>query len=321
MSRNRSVGSHRSCPAPGLVGAVVALATLFGVVPSAWAGVALGVVPNVPSSLTVGQELVPASLTIINQSSGAEAALTVTLTQITLVPNCGVQLSAADCPAGAVDPNVLRLSGTGVGEAGTACAGTVFTTSPVDAVQDKYAFSPSMPVVFGAAGTPSASCVIDFTVDVVRTPRNDASAAGAGLQTEQLAGAGGLASDGVNGAGAGFNEVTINKAAIGPLATQVSAATITLGGSFTDAAALTPAPDAAPPTGTVTFRVFSDAACTTQVATSTSTPNAAGTTAISGGFTPAAAGTYHVIASYSGDANYNPSARACGEANENVVVS
>src|SRR5688572_32932701 len=41
----------------------------------------------------------------------------------------------------------------------------------------------------------------------------------------------------------------------------------------------------------------------------------------SGAFTPTAAGTYRWIANYSGDANSNPTANGCNEANEAVVVS
>jgi hypothetical protein len=41
----------------------------------------------------------------------------------------------------------------------------------------------------------------------------------------------------------------------------------------------------------------------------------------SGAFTPAAAGTYRWIASYSGDANNAPTTAPCNAPTENVVVS
>jgi len=75
----------------------------------------------------------------------------------------------------------------------------------------------------------------------------------------------------------------------------------------------------ASPTGSVTFRLFSDAACATQVFTSTNP--LAGGTATSGGFTPAAAGIYYWTAVYSGDANNNTATSPCGAPNESVVIA
>ena len=63
------------------------------------------------------------------------------------------------------------------------------------------------------------------------------------------------------------------------------------------------------PTGTVTFRLFSNNACTTEVFTSTNVLS--GTTAVSNWFTPAAAGTYWWTALYNGDANNNTASSAC----------
>jgi hypothetical protein len=73
------------------------------------------------------------------------------------------------------------------------------------------------------------------------------------------------------------------------------------------------------PTGTVTFRLFSDSACGAQVFTSTNA--VAATTATSGWFTPAAPGTYYWTAAYSGDARNNAATSACNAPNESVVVS
>ncbi|MDQ6784584.1 MAG: hypothetical protein M3063_14330, partial [Actinomycetota bacterium] len=73
------------------------------------------------------------------------------------------------------------------------------------------------------------------------------------------------------------------------------------------------------PTGSVTFSLFSDAACATQVFTSTNPLG--GGTATSDTFTPAAAGTYYWTASYSGDANNNAVPAPCGAANESVVIA
>jgi uncharacterized repeat protein (TIGR01451 family) len=307
------------------VGAAATLAALFGLSSSAWAGVGFLVVPNLPSPLVVGQTGVPASLTFTNGSNGAQAALNVAVSQITLVPSCGTRaISGGDCPVAAADPTVLRLSGTGTGEAGTACAGVTFTTSISDAAQGKYQFAPSSPVTLGPFGSATQTCIIDFTVDVVRTPTKDADPAAAGLQTDQIGFAFGVATDGQPGGGFGTNQVAINPTSI-PIATQVSPGAITLPATFHDTASIGPAPAGAiTPTGTVTFNVYgpADATCAAApVFTSTNPVNAAGTGAVSLDFTPTAGGTYRVIASYSGDANYAAVATRCNDAGESVQVS
>jgi hypothetical protein len=75
------------------------------------------------------------------------------------------------------------------------------------------------------------------------------------------------------------------------------------------------------PTGTVTFRLFgpSDPNCTSAIFTSTV---AAGTSVNSDHFTTSQSGTYRWEASYSGDANNNPTpATACTNPSAAVVVS
>jgi uncharacterized repeat protein (TIGR01451 family) len=79
--------------------------------------------------------------------------------------------------------------------------------------------------------------------------------------------------------------------------------TATLAGGFT-------------PTGNVTFRLFSDAGCNTQVFTST---NALGTP--SGWYTPATAGTYRWTATYNGDTNNNIVSGPCNAPNESVTLA
>jgi hypothetical protein len=93
---------------------------------------------------------------------------------------------------------------------------------------------------------------------------------------------------------------------------------VTLGGSITDRALLTPAAGDPVPTGTVTFRLYSNATCTSLVYSDTEALNQNGqTTAVS--FTPSSAGTYYWVDTYNGDANYPasgpfpgaPGSRAC----------
>jgi hypothetical protein len=73
------------------------------------------------------------------------------------------------------------------------------------------------------------------------------------------------------------------------------------------------------PTGTVTFRLFGNSSCTTQVFTSTN-PVSAGT-ATSGAFPPASPGTYYWTALYNGDANHNTATSPCNAPNESAVIT
>ncbi|MCA1656387.1 MAG: Ig-like domain repeat protein, partial [Actinobacteria bacterium] len=153
-----------------------------------------------------------------------------------------------------------------------------------------------------------------------RAPARPISTAGNQLRTDVIASVafaqmlpGGVLQPGRN---FGFNQVAVIKATL-PFSTQASH----MGKTITDTATLGPAPGGAPvPTGTVTFNLYSDAACMTLVTTSTGTLNAAGT-ASSMPFTAAVPGTYRFTASYSGDANYAATpASACGAANEQVML-
>jgi hypothetical protein len=92
------------------------------------------------------------------------------------------------------------------------------------------------------------------------------------------------------------------------------------GSPLTDTATLT---GGSAPTGTITFTVFgpNNATCTgTPVFTSTKTVTGNGNYT-SDGFTTGVPGTYNFVAVYSGDANNNAAATACGDPGENVTVS
>ena len=73
------------------------------------------------------------------------------------------------------------------------------------------------------------------------------------------------------------------------------------------------------PTGTVTFRLFSDDACSVEVFSSTNDLD--GLTATSGWFSPAAAGTYHWTALYNGDDANNPVLSPCLAPDESVTIT
>jgi hypothetical protein len=77
------------------------------------------------------------------------------------------------------------------------------------------------------------------------------------------------------------------------------------------------------PTGSVTFTLYSDSACTLPVGgvVSGSGTISSGSASFSTSWTPAAAGTYYWIASYPGDANNNGFTTGCGDNNEQIVIS
>lgn len=89
-----------------------------------------------------------------------------------------------------------------------------------------------------------------------------------------------------------------------------------VGTAVTDTATLSGGAD---PTGSVTFRLFSDATCSTEVFTSTNP--LVGSSATSDWFTPTAPGTYFWTAVYSGDAGNNPAASPCRARRESVTIT
>jgi hypothetical protein len=194
---------------PGLAGAVVCAFFVVGASP-AWAGSAFTTVLGLPGALVVGQTGVPASITLSNGSTGAQMAQNVTVSAITLVATCGTQaISTGDCPLTAVDPGLLRLSASGVGEAGTGCAGGTFAIGILDAIEGKYLISPGAPVILGPVGGPDGVCIVDFTVDVLRPPTQDSNPSLAGLQTAATVFAVGVGADGLSSGGFATSETTI----------------------------------------------------------------------------------------------------------------
>jgi len=189
----------------------VAVIPFVVAIPAAFAGVGLGIIPNFPSTVVVGQSNVSGSLTITNLSNGPEATGNVTLSQILLVPSCGTFSPSPQCPAAGADPGVFAISATGTGRAGTACAGTTFTVVTNTASTGRVRFIPSTPVVLGPPGSGTQTCVIDFTFSVVKAPTKDISPA-PGSQTGQIASVVGTHSSGTQGSGTGSSVVTVSPA-------------------------------------------------------------------------------------------------------------
>jgi hypothetical protein len=311
--------------------AIVA-ALLVAVAQPAKAGIGFSVVPTFPSVVTVGQAGVPAALTITNNSTFPNDAnpirlqpVTAAPNAITLVPSCGSTIPAGLGDCSVPDPGVFNLSPTGTGEAGTACAGTLFTITPVDAT-GKVAFTPVAPVVLQPPGSGADTCRINFTIDVLRVPTIDSQAGAAGVQTSQIGFVQGI--DTVTNEGS-FNNGVSSVTVLAAQATIVTSATpqVTIGSPISDTATVSGVGAGLQPTGTVTFTLFgpNDPTCagTQLLVPPRVVPLAGGPppTANSGPFTPTAVGTYNWVAVYSGDANYLPATSPCGAPNESSVVA
>ena len=104
------------------------------------------------------------------------------------------------------------------------------------------------------------------------------------------------------------------------------------GGTISDSAAVTAVPVSSPtaPTGTVNFQVFGpdNASCTgVPIGQSTNplrmpSPNFPRTASTdSDAFTVTAPGVYRFVATYGGDANFNPVTSPCNAPNESVLVT
>jgi uncharacterized repeat protein (TIGR01451 family) len=117
--------------------------------------------------------------------------------------------------------------------------------------------------------------------------------------------------------GANENVVVTPKS---PTVVTVASASVEVGGKIHDSATLAGGFN---PTGSITFHLYgpNDANCTGAVKFTATVPVSGNGVYGSGDFTTTAAGIYHWIANYSGDANNNATANACNGANENVVVT
>ena len=100
-----------------------------------------------------------------------------------------------------------------------------------------------------------------------------------------------------------------------PALTTLATASVTIGQQISDAATITGGNS---PGGSVSFKAWLDPSCAGPPDyTSNPVPvDGAGTYNSSPTFIPAAIGTYHWIATYSGDANDNPTAGACNDPGE-----
>ncbi len=169
------------------------------------------------------------------------------------------------------------------------------------------------------------TCVVHFDALVLRKPAIDAQPGTPGTQTFPTTSASfyGATVSGLRNSG---NSVTTVFAATPTIATQATS-TASIGSPIQDVATVTGAPaPAAQPTGTLSFTAFgpNDSTCAGPASFSSGPKALAGgspPTAASGGFIPTSTGTYRWVATYNGDANYDPITSSCNDVNETSVVT
>src|SRR3954453_18011669 len=214
---------------------LVALAALVLVPASAQATVSANMQVKLPFNAIVGQTGQPASITLLNTNSFPDDGTTNTVCNagdalpcpqpepgIAMVPSCQQSSGNGDCAAAGADPGVFALSATGTGRADSVCPNVIF-----DIVSTGDAFG-TVRFVPRPAGshltlppTGITGCVIEFTVDVLKVPR-DAQEVSPGTQTiapaRHTQHSGGGTDDGV----ATSNEATISRASSASIATTAS---------------------------------------------------------------------------------------------------
>lgn len=330
--RGRRIGGMlgRIRPTHGVAPVAVAVAWLTLAPAVAHAGVGASAVPSFPAEATVGNTGLPASIELRNTNTDTNAGHTNTVCNfgdpspcpsgspgITLIPACGQLGAFSACTA--PDPGVFRISDLATGQTGTECAGMAFNVSLAEPSTGQVRFTPQggAHVTLDGAG---AVCRIEFTFTVLKTPTIDQNAGAAGIQTVQVADNtqfSGFLTASARGSSMG---TTVHRA--NPVIATIASPGIALGGQLADTAVVSGLVN--PIAGaTVDFRLYGpdDPTCAgPPVFESLAQPLAANGTATSAPFTPTAAGVYRWQAWYSGDANNNPVASACNDANENATV-
>jgi len=209
----------------------------------------------------------------------------------------------------------------------TASAGGVVGTSIFDTatVSGRVNPTPGNTVTFTLFSDPACTIAVFTSANI---PLNGGGSATSGSFTTTTVGAFrwiATYSGDTNNAGASTlctdpaEQVTISQAT--PTITTTASAGGVVGTSIFDTATVSGRVNPTGPGNTVTFRLFSDPACTTPVFTSPSIPLNGGGSAISPSFTPATVGTYRWIATYSGDTNNAGASTLCTDPAEAVTIT
>jgi hypothetical protein len=314
--------------------AVPVLSVLFGS-GIADAGLGAAATPTFPTTVTVGNTGLAASIQLRNDNTAPNTSSTVCNVGdalpcpigelgITLIPSCGQLGLFSECAIGGADPGVFQVSATALGAAGTACAGISFAVTLIDPAFGRLRFAPQPLGTHVQLPAPGAICRIDFTFDVLKAPTVDQDPATPGSQTVQVVDNTQHDGGSITASGRGTSNGTTVQRATPTIATTPTQ-TIPVGaGQLADAATVSgrvnPQPGA-----TVDFRLYgpTDTSCNgTPVFESLGVPYpVAGGPVTSAAFTPTAAGLYRWIATYSGDANNFPVSGACGDSSETVTVT
>jgi hypothetical protein len=224
---------------------------------------------------------------------------------------------AVTVTAGMVTPSLSTVA-----SAATAVGGTVSDTAALSG-----GGSPTGTITFSLFGPNNATCTGSPAFTSTTSVTGNGSYA-SGMFTAAVAGTylwtasyGGDAANKAVASGCGApNESVVVSKATTAVVTQASAP-VSVGGTITDTAVLS---GGFSPTGTLTFDVFGpdNATCSGTPAFTSTKPVSGDGSYGSSPFTPASAGVYRWVATYSGDANSNPAGpTSCGDAGEAVVVS
>ena len=306
----------------------VALALILGIFLMSpgltFAGVGGADVPTVTSPVTVGQTGLSWSFTITNLSTtpnDVDNVQVLSPNNIFFTTTCGIASPDGICPAGSREaPNTITISPlTGTGLAGTACAGVSFTVAAT-ANPNEYVFTPGANVILGpsSAGGNAARCQVNFTVNINAAPVHDSSSVLPGLQTSQLARVETLQDTTTLETGSCAGTSTVLMSATPTISTTPNPTSGPIGTVLNDSATLS---GGVSPTGTITFNLFgvNDQTCSgAPIFTNTVPVSGNGTYSTSAGFTTVVAGTYHWMATYSGDASNASVSSIC--ADEAVVI-
>jgi hypothetical protein len=303
------------------------------------AGYGAAAAPTFPAAVTVGNTGLPAYVQLRNNNSPPNDGDINTVCNfgdplpcpagdpgITLITSCGQLGSFSECAPAGADPGAFRVSPTGVGAVGTACAGVVFDITPIDPGSNIFGqlrLTPQAGAHVYLSGLGSM-CQIDFTFDVLRVPTIDQDPATPGQQTVQVVDDTQYVGQTTNTASGRGTTLGTTVAPATPTIATVASPNITVGsGQLADTATVSGRVN--PQVGaTVDFRLYgpNDATCSgTPAFTSLGVPYPVeGGPVASGVFAPIAAGDYRWVATYSGDRNNAPVTSACNAANETVTV-
>jgi hypothetical protein len=303
MKTNTSIARNLVNVSAVAIGALLALFLFLGFATSAYAGIGVGVAPSFPSEVTVGDENVPVSLQFTNISTVEVGDIEIT--GIELLPQCG------DVDTCDPDPGVFSVSSSGSGS--NACTGINFSIAETDPSSGLVELLPSSDLVLAIGQT----CVIEFTVDVLKVPTIDALPAVSGIQTVQRGFVHAIEEGGfLPGSGVGTDVTTVNKAdpevvtfVLDNEDVDVTNMAVLTGTEVRDTVEVTGAGPV--PTGTVDFALYDNLTCDGQLlGTEAGVALDGSGEAEATPFTPGV-GLYSYLVTYNGDANYNTGTALC----------